>query len=80
MRPPLFVEHLNLCMGLRVLVELLVVLVTTLQVVLGVPLHVHTGALVKHMKRFSLDYDYYAMYWTMHNIQEQLKEKAEQQG
>ena len=46
----------------------------------GVPLHVHTGALVKHMKRFSLDYDYYAMYWTMHNIQEKLKEKEKEQG
>jgi len=42
----------------------------------GIPLHVHTGARVKHMKRFSLDYDYYAMYWTM----EQLKEKLKQQG
>jgi hypothetical protein len=43
----------------------------------GIPLHAHTGAIVKHMKRFSLDYDYYAMYWT----NEQLKKKLqEQQG
>lgn len=44
----------------------------------GVPLHAHTGALVRHMKRFSLDYDYYALYWTMDNIQKKLKEKEEQ--
>jgi hypothetical protein len=43
----------------------------------GIPLHAHTGAIVKHMKRFSLDYDYYALYWT----NEQLKKKLqEQQG
>lgn len=29
-----------------------------------IPLYCHTGALVKHMKRFSLDVDYYNMYWT----------------
>jgi hypothetical protein len=44
----------------------------------GVPLHAHTGARVKHMKRFSLDYDYYAMYWTMDSIQKQVKEDKQQ--
>ena len=29
----------------------------------GIPLHAHTGALVKHMKRFSLDRDYYDLFW-----------------
>lgn len=28
-----------------------------------VPVHAHTGALVKHMKRFALDLNYYIMYW-----------------
>lgn len=50
----------------------------------GIPLHAHTGALVKHMKRFSLDVDYYSLYWTMQQIaseqsEEQDKSK-EQQG
>jgi hypothetical protein len=44
----------------------------------GIPLHAHTGARVKHMKRFSLDYDYYAMYWTMDSIQKQIKEDKQQ--
>jgi hypothetical protein len=47
----------------------------------GIPLHAHTGALVKHMKRFSVDYDYYAMYWAMQEIKERTnKAKEEQQG
>ena len=29
----------------------------------GVQLHTHTGALVKHMKRFALDIEYYKLYW-----------------
>jgi hypothetical protein len=41
----------------------------------GIQLHAHTGALVKHMKRFSLDYDYYGMYWTMDSIQKKMKEQ-----
>ena len=41
----------------------------------GIPLHAHTGALVKHMKRFSLDYDYYSMYWTMQKIAEDAQAK-----
>ena len=44
----------------------------------GVPLHAHTGARVKHMKRFSLDYDYYAMYWAMDSIQRQIKKDKQQ--
>jgi hypothetical protein len=28
-----------------------------------VPLHSHTGALVKHMKRFALDVEYYKLFW-----------------
>lgn len=28
-----------------------------------VPLYTHTGALVKHMKRFALDIEYYKMFW-----------------
>jgi len=46
----------------------------------GIPLHAHTGALVKHMKRFSLDYDYYAMYWAMQEIKQKAAEAKEQQG
>ena len=42
----------------------------------GIPLHAHTGALVKHMKRFSLDFDYYAMYWTMDQIKKQMNDKG----
>ena len=42
----------------------------------GIPLHAHTGALVKHMKRFSLDYDYYGMYWTMDGIKKKMKEQS----
>jgi len=29
----------------------------------GVPLYTHTGALVKHMKRFALDIEYYKFFW-----------------
>jgi hypothetical protein len=29
----------------------------------GVQLHGHTGALVRHMKRFSFDVDFYKLYW-----------------
>lgn len=29
----------------------------------GVPLYTHTGAVVQHMKRFSLDVNYYKMFW-----------------
>jgi hypothetical protein len=35
----------------------------------GVQLHTHTGALVKHMKRFALDIEYYKLYWENKNEQ-----------
>jgi hypothetical protein len=41
----------------------------------GIPLHAHTGALVKHMKRFSVDYDYYALYWSNEHLKSKLKEQ-----
>jgi len=40
----------------------------------GIPLHAHTGALVKHIKRFSLDFDYYALYWSHEHLKEKLRE------
>jgi hypothetical protein len=43
----------------------------------GIQLHAHTGALVKHMKRFSLDFGYYALYWSMEHIKDQMREQAE---
>ena len=43
----------------------------------GVPLHAHTGAIVKHIKRFSLDYDYYALYWAHQHLKDKLKEQQE---
>jgi hypothetical protein len=46
----------------------------------GILVHAHTGALVKHMKRFSVDADYYALYWNTVAMQEaaaNLKEEAE---
>ena len=33
----------------------------------GVPLYAHTGAVVKHMKRFSYDLDFYKMFWSSQN-------------
>jgi predicted glycosyltransferase involved in capsule biosynthesis len=41
----------------------------------GIPLYAHTGALVKHMKRFSVDYDYYALYWANEHLKQKLKEQ-----
>jgi Glycosyltransferase like family 2 len=29
----------------------------------GVPVHAHTGAIAKHMKRFAFDENYYGLYW-----------------
>lgn len=37
----------------------------------GVQLYVDTSAVVKHMKRFSLDFNYYNMYWSAYNRGEQ---------
>ncbi len=34
----------------------------------GIPLYAHTGAMVKHMKRFALDAEYYRMYWASARI------------
>jgi uncharacterized protein YwbE len=45
----------------------------------GIPLHAHTGAVVKHMKRFSLDYDYYALYWSNEHLKNQLREHKERE-
>jgi hypothetical protein len=42
----------------------------------GIELHAHTGALVKHMKRFSLDFDYYALYWTHQQLKERLANES----
>jgi hypothetical protein len=40
----------------------------------GIPLYAHTGALVQHIKRFSLDYSYYALYWAHEHLKNKLKE------
>lgn len=45
----------------------------------GIQLKAHTGALVKHMKRFSLDFGYYALYWSMEHLKDQVKEKKNEQ-
>jgi len=29
----------------------------------GIPVHAHTGAIAKHMKRFAFDENYYGLYW-----------------
>jgi hypothetical protein len=39
----------------------------------GIPAFAHTGALVKHMKRFAFDIHYYNLYWTMAELNEQGK-------
>lgn len=44
----------------------------------GIPLHVHTGATVKHMKRFAFDKEFYKLYWiTMMNSQKAEEAKAQ---
>ena len=43
----------------------------------GIPVYAWTGALVKHIKRFSLDFDYYALYWAHQHLKNQLKEQQE---
>jgi len=43
----------------------------------GVPLYAHTGATVKHMKRFSYDYDYYKLFWITHVVANEAEKKAE---
>lgn len=44
----------------------------------GIPVYAHTGALVKHMKRFSMDYDYYSLYWGMVHLRKQMLEKTKE--
>jgi hypothetical protein len=44
----------------------------------GIPSYAHTGALVRHMKRFSLDASYYDMYWTLDTIKKRAQEKQQQ--
>jgi hypothetical protein len=47
----------------------------------GIPVHAHTGARVKHMKRFSLDENYYVNYWNIHAlIMKERKEKGNVSG
>jgi hypothetical protein len=43
----------------------------------GVPLHAHTGATVKHMKRFSFDEQFYKLFWVTHVIADEKEKKAE---
>jgi len=43
----------------------------------GIPLHAHTGATVKHMKRFSFDEEYYKLYWVTHIAAQAHEKKAE---
>ena len=46
----------------------------------GIPLHLHSGATVKHMKRFAFDEEFYKLYWiTVANSQARNKEGAEGQ-
>ena len=40
----------------------------------GIPLHAHTCALVKHMKRFSLDADYYGLYCSWQTLKKQIEQ------
>lgn len=41
----------------------------------GIPVFAWTSALVKHIKRFSFDVDYYSLYWGMAHIKQQMKEQ-----
>lgn len=41
----------------------------------GIPVYAWTGALVKHMKRFSFDIDYYNMYWGVEKIKEEVRKQ-----
>ena len=47
----------------------------------GIEVHAHTGARVKHMKRFSLDESYYKLYWAFAEMDAQRRadESAEKQ-
>jgi len=45
----------------------------------GVPLYGHTGATVKHMKRFAFDEEFYKLYWItmMNSMKSQGQAQAE---
>jgi hypothetical protein len=43
-----------------------------------IPLYAHTGAIAKHMKTTTWDYDYYSLYWSMQLLKEQVKDKQAQ--
>lgn len=46
----------------------------------GIPVHAHTGALVKHMKRFSFDDAYYNLFWAAVEHTERMnRESAKEQ-
>jgi GT2 family glycosyltransferase len=40
----------------------------------GIPLYAHTGALVQHIKRFSLDADYYGLFWSWQALKNQIEQ------
>ena len=40
----------------------------------GIQLYAHTGAVVKHMKRFAFDAEFYKLYWITQANSEQKKE------
>jgi len=42
----------------------------------GVPLHAHTGATVKHMKRFAFDEEFYKLFWITHESAQEKKAEA----
>ena len=44
----------------------------------GIQLHAHTGAVVKHMKRFSFDAEFYKLYWVNQLRAQAQEEKAEE--
>lgn len=48
----------------------------------GIPLHVHTGATVKHMKRFSFDSEFYKLYWAtmLKSMELQAREEKKAEG
>lgn len=38
-----------------------------------IPLHAHTGAIAKHVKRMAWDADYYKLYWNQEKYKEEIK-------
>jgi hypothetical protein len=46
----------------------------------GIPVHAHTGALVKHMKRFAFDEAYYNLFWAaVEHTERMQRESAKEQ-